>query len=188
MARQLVDAGAEVGLLVIIDVPVPPWASAAQIRRRGKRERRPCATACCGPSARRAKRSSRPSGSSRVEDFDQYDVFYLVSMHSGRRYDVDTPCPAPTLIVRATDVEYFPDPTKADPDLGWAPLLSGPVTCVDAPGNHLTMIRRPYAATLAELIESAIGPVNECFRTKNFMPRNPDIPQLVARLCREYRA
>jgi thioesterase domain-containing protein len=79
-------------------------------------------------------------------------------MHSGRRYDVDTPCPAPTLIVRATDVEYFPDPTKADPDLGWPPLLSGPVTCVDAPGNHLTMIRRPYAATLAGLIESAIGP------------------------------
>ena len=60
-------------------------------------------------------------------------------------------------MVRARDVEYFPDPVKALPDLGWSEHLSGPVTCVDAPGNHLTMIRRPYAATLAGLIEAAIG-------------------------------
>jgi len=46
---------------------------------------------------------------------------------------------------------------KSLPDLGWSKLLSGPVTCADTPGNHLTMIRRPYAATLAALIEAAIG-------------------------------
>ncbi len=80
----------------------------------------------------------------------------LLSMHIGRRYQADAPCPAPTLIVRATDVECFPDPTRAVPDLGWTPLLSGPVTCLDAPGNHLTMIRRPYATMLAGLIEAAI--------------------------------
>ena len=87
----------------------------------------------------------------------QYDAFYLLGLHAGRRYEPAVPCRAPTLVVRATDVEYFPDPTKALPDLGWAKFLSGPVACADAPGNHLTMIRRPYAATLAGLIEAAIG-------------------------------
>ncbi len=77
-------------------------------------------------------------------------------MHIGRRYEPGFPCRAPTLVVRAMDVEYFPDPHKDLPDLGWAKFLSGPVTCADAPGNHLTMIRRPYAATLAGLIEAAI--------------------------------
>jgi thioesterase domain-containing protein len=156
MARQLIDAEADVGLLVIIDVPVAPWATAAQIRRRAKPARRPAHDGVLW--AKRAVRQAKLTtvGLMTRPGLDQYDAFYLLSMHIGRRYRVDAPCPAPTLIVRAIDVEYFPDPTKAAPDLGWTPLLTGPVTCVDAPGNHLTMVRRPCAPTLAGLIEAAI--------------------------------
>ena len=52
---------------------------------------------------------------------EQYDAFYVLGLNIGRKYDRPGQCAAPTLVVRARDVEYFADPAKALPDLGWAP-------------------------------------------------------------------
>ncbi len=158
MACQLVEADAEVGLLVIIDVPVPPWASATQVRSRNQTSRQ-----FAHESVLRLKRAYRRARMTTLglvprRGLDQYDAFYVLGLNIGRKYDRPGQCAAPTLVVRAESVEYFADPVKALPDLGWAPRLSGPLTCVDAPGNHLTMIRPPYAATVVGLIEAAIGP------------------------------
>jgi hypothetical protein len=87
----------------------------------------------------------------------QYDAFYELSMAIGRGYDPRRRCDAPTLVVRAADVAYFPDPTKEHPDIGWRRLLTGPVTCADTTGDHLTMVRRPYAAHVPSLTEQCLG-------------------------------
>jgi thioesterase domain-containing protein len=156
MACQLTAAGADVGLLVIMDVPVVPWPSAAVVRARGASRRR-----IVHENVMRLKRSLRRVKLSTLglvtrRGLHQYDAFYLLGLHIGRRYDPRMQCAAPTLVVRAQDVDYFPDPVKSLPDLGWAPRVTGPLMCADAPGNHLTMVRRPYAASLAEIIEGAI--------------------------------
>lgn len=161
MACQLIDAGEDVGLLVLIDTTVPPWATTKEVRSWTASPRSAKRAARMGVlRLKRAYRRARlvTVGLVPRSGLHQYDAFYLLGIHIGRRFDPRARCSAPTLVVRAEDVEYFRDPIKAQPDLGWTKLLSGRVTCVDTSGNHLSMIRRPYAAMLAALIKAELGP------------------------------
>ena len=165
MACRLRDAGDDVELLVLLDTPAPPWASSRAVRRRssvGLRANVRADVMALKRSARRLRRTTLgivPRGG-----LAQYDEFYELSMAIGRGYDPGRRCDAPTLIVRAADVAYFPDPTKDLPDIGWQHLLAGPVTCADTAGDHLTMIRRPFAANVAGLVERCLGAEPELLR------------------------
>jgi thioesterase domain-containing protein len=52
------------------------------------------------------------------------------------------------LLLRATDAAAMRAGFNVAPDLGWAGLLTGPVEIVDAPGDHLGMLREPRTAEL----------------------------------------
>jgi thioesterase domain-containing protein len=152
MACRLLDAGEPVALLVLLDTPAPPWATSRQVRRRTSRDARVMAL----------KRSLRPVrrvtlGVVPRRGLVQYDRFYELSMAIGRRFRPGRQCAAPALVVRADVIAFFPDPAKAEPDIGWRRLLSGPVTCADAPGDHLSMIRRPHAEEIAKLVDGCLA-------------------------------
>ncbi len=41
-------------------------------------------------------------------------------------------------------------------DLGWSAFARGPVTAIEVPGNHDSMVRRPYVTTLGAELERAL--------------------------------
>jgi len=108
MANQLIDAGAEVCLLVIIDVGVPPWPSGARVRARTGSPRRAMRDGVLRVkhAYRRAKLTT--IGVVTRPGLHQYDAFYLLGMHIGRRYEPVSPCRAPTLVVRAAEGRVLP--------------------------------------------------------------------------------
>jgi thioesterase domain-containing protein len=155
LACALIDAGDEVALLVLLDTPAPPWASRRAVRRRGSAQLTMRGEIMAWKrSVRRVQRTTL--GVVPRRGLAQYDQFNELQLDVGRRYDPSARCGAPALVVRADDARYFEDPAKELPDVGWGRLLTGPVTCADVPGDHLTMIRRPYVAAVARLVETSL--------------------------------
>jgi acyl transferase domain-containing protein/thioesterase domain-containing protein len=77
---------------------------------------------------------------------------YRLDRYEGRvtLFRASEPFPAAYLGVQNPPVEW------SDPDLGWRAWLPN-LTTVAVPGNHLTIIREPHVASLAQAMRKAIG-------------------------------
>jgi thioesterase domain-containing protein len=73
-------------------------------------------------------------------------------MAAVRAYHPKRTFAGPTIVIRS---EVPPAGVTLD-DLGWSKYVTGPVTVVDVPGDHLSMIRPPHVATLASRLAPAI--------------------------------
>ena len=70
----------------------------------------------------------------------------------------------PTLVVRGDASDGFPPGTEDAPgpahralaDLGWSKLVSGPVTTVDVPAGHVSLLRRPGVDLVAKHISNTL--------------------------------
>jgi thioesterase domain-containing protein len=176
LARQLEAAGERVALLVIFDTIAPPWASSREVLQRNLPSagsenaaslaaRRWASTLGARGSVlaragyRRARRtvSLASAGIVRRRGLQQYDVFLNLSFRIGRAYRPDQPVHCPGLIVRGSDDEYIRDPKRALPALGWADHIAGPVSVLDVPGNHLSLMRTPLVAAVGAGLREAFA-------------------------------
>jgi amino acid adenylation domain-containing protein len=155
MARRLRAEGADVEMVVLIEVPAPGqalgalrWASGALGRaavagRNPVRAARGLARAFVGRTFRRGPGAPRTA----VAPFDRLRLAYR---HAMRRY-VPPPYPGRVALVRG---EAVPEPAA---DLAWSSLLPR-LELVVVPGDHLTCVTRHVAglgARLDELLRSS---------------------------------
>jgi thioesterase domain-containing protein len=73
---------------------------------------------------------------------------YQASSRAVRDYRPQ-PSPGGAVLFRAAE-----SPNEPTDDLGWGELLRGPLEIVSVPGQHLTMLKEPNVATLAERIRT----------------------------------
>ncbi len=83
--------------------------------------------------------------------YHQYDVFLRLSTYEAHRYHPTATFDGPTLVVRSG-----PGPRQT-PDLGWSRLVTGPITVVDVPGDHLGVLRKPTVDRVGPAVRSALG-------------------------------
>jgi amino acid adenylation domain-containing protein len=80
----------------------------------------------------------------------QYHLFFRYARRMAREYRPTSRLVAPILVVRVADSPY-------ESDLGWSAFSHGPVTTIEAPGNHDSMVRRPYVTTLGAELRRAFA-------------------------------
>ncbi|WP_284305742.1 alpha/beta fold hydrolase [Mobilicoccus caccae] len=140
MAQQLRAAGEEVAILIELDsfppdpALIPPLRTDASFYRKVRD--------WCGLLV---------TGLVPNPGLGQYWRFHAQSRALSVRYRT-TPYPGRTVVVVA-------DSEDKEARAAWAPHLSGPWTGVTTPGNHVSMLRDPHAATLAGHIMDALDSV-----------------------------
>jgi thioesterase domain-containing protein len=136
MAHQLRRAGEEVAMLVVMDSFPPDGRSHAQEEDRSAKQWLKDALGVVTTGVR-----GTPGE-------DQYWRFWRQSSVLHRLYRAK-PWPGDTLVLVAETPER-------EERTGWAPYLTGSWRLVDVPGDHLSILRDPYAARVAELIDDAV--------------------------------
>ncbi len=160
MARQLEAAGESIGMLAIVDVPghrdedfeMPDDATALARIVEQIEDHYGCTLDITKESldedlvlARMTERNLVPPGASR-DDVRGFLRVYKANMQAVLRYRPE-PCRTDLTLFASTElVERFAD----DPMLGWAPLTSGRVVVHHVPGDHMSMLKEPNVAVLAE--------------------------------------
>jgi thioesterase domain-containing protein len=46
--------------------------------------------------------------------------------------------------------------SMGEPDLGWSAFVHGPISTIEVPGTHDSMVRRPYVTTLGAQLARAL--------------------------------
>jgi hypothetical protein len=100
--------------------------------------------------------------------YAQYELFYRLNVRMAQEYRASRTFDGPTLIVRGTVADERPplshdgmdqrlniDP-RIQPDLGWSRLVSGRITVVDVPSDHVGLLRRPAVDRVAKAIDDAL--------------------------------
>ncbi len=177
VACLLAGDGHEVAAVIAMDAPVPGELRGPTRRARVHRRARALDAATPGTGWRRGPRLAAKTASALVGSavahagrrYDvvtagilprrgaaQYDVFYRYSMHLLRRYRSDSVFTGPFTVLRAAENAH----TDAVPtDLGWSRRVTGPITVIDVPGDHFSMLRPPRVSTLgarlAEVLDAA---------------------------------
>ena len=138
MACRLEAAGEHVALLALIEVflhePPLDGAPPRQLRARLSWARSQARARWLVATAGIIPRGVR-----------QYRVFFLLSNRVARAY-------GPTMQYAGDALTAFRG--RADP--AWESLLTGPVATVDVPGDHVTMLRRPYVGALGAQLGRAL--------------------------------
>jgi thioesterase domain-containing protein/acyl carrier protein len=183
MACQLRAAGEEVARLVILDTNAPvrgpslrrrvharahalradaPASSARRTAVVALRGARFMATSAYAHAERRIVLTS--AGWLPRRGYRQYDLFLRLNSRMAREYVPSGMFDGPTLVVRgnASDSrtpgagEEAGRAHRALADLGWSKLVTGPVTSVEAPADHLSLLRKPAVEVVAMQIAAAV--------------------------------
>ncbi|GAB6897713.1 AMP-binding protein [Kineosporia succinea] len=161
VAHQLRDAGHEVGLLVVLDSFPPDRKSHAGSE---------------GSLVQRLKTAAgvATTGLRGTPGDDQYWRFwrqsnYLHRLYKGKPYDGET------LVIVAADSD------EKEERRAWAPFLTGTWRLTHVPGDHLSILRDPYAGRTAELIREALEPAQEKQYDTTRRPKDETRPRLFRR-------
>jgi acyl-coenzyme A synthetase/AMP-(fatty) acid ligase/thioesterase domain-containing protein/acyl carrier protein len=95
---------------------------------------------------------------------DQYNFFVGINANMLRAYRPTTTFGGPMLLVRSTVLgpTLFPLPDGAELphrslwDFGWSDHVTGPITVVDVPSEHLGLLRRPAVEQLGKELATAL--------------------------------
>ena len=140
MAQQLRTAGHEVELLALVDSFPPDPALMPQ-------NHYPSLTAKFKEGVSLALTGIKPH-----PGLGHYVRFFRQGMYLQRRYST-TPYAGRTLVVVASDDVDAPARRQ------WADHLSGDAQIVEVPGEHMSILREPRVARVAELLSQALNPV-----------------------------
>jgi thioesterase domain-containing protein len=97
--------------------------------------------------------------------YRQHDLFFRLNGRMARRYTPATTFDGPALVVRS---DAFAEPAPATDgrpsrplhpltDLGWSEHVSGPVTTVEMPVDHWSLLRKPAVDVIAGHIAAALA-------------------------------
>jgi len=186
MACRLRSEGVEVARLVILDTNAPgrepSLGHRARTRTRTLQEAAPnSARWRSAVVARRAARFAATSGYAHAKrrvafasagwlprrGNRQYQLFEQLNIHMSRHYTPSSTFDGPALVVRGNAFEGAPprnggSPTRPWhplPDLGWSQLVRGPITAVEVPVDHLSLLRKPAVEVVAAHIAAALDDV-----------------------------
>jgi thioesterase domain-containing protein len=87
------------------------------------------------------------------QGLEQYEVFVRLNSAMSRAYRATRTFAGPVIVVRS---DATPAGSSAPRDLGWSEFVTGPVTVIDVPRSHLSMIRPPNVTMLATRLARAI--------------------------------
>jgi acyl-CoA synthetase (AMP-forming)/AMP-acid ligase II/thioesterase domain-containing protein len=161
VAHQLKDAGQDVALLVIMDSFPPDGKSHAPLEGSPVQKLR----TALGVAT---------TGLRGTPGDDQYWRFwrqsnFLHMRYRGRPYDGET------LIIVASDSDE-----KAE-RRSWAPYLTGTWRLLHVPGDHMSILRDPFARKTSEVIWEQLAPAQERERTPPKRPREHARPKILRR-------
>jgi thioesterase domain-containing protein/acyl carrier protein len=184
MACLLERAGEHVDLLVVLDAPAP-GSHPPDLGTRGAARLQAIRTDAPTGGARRplvvGTRAARAgarwvyaSARHRVvvgtaglvprHGLDQYNLFVAINASMAHRYTPIHTYDGPLLLVRSTvgGPTRFGDaeqdlPHRALWDFGWSTHVTGPVTVVDVPGDHLGLLRNPAVEQTGQHVARALG-------------------------------
>jgi acyl-coenzyme A synthetase/AMP-(fatty) acid ligase/thioesterase domain-containing protein/acyl carrier protein len=184
MACLLERAGEEVARLAVLDAPAPGSAPDLATRA-GDRLEQIRAEAPSGRVQRaatigaRSARSGARWASARVRHrvrlasaglvprrgLDQYNLFVGINASMLHAYRPTAMFGGPLLLVRSTVLgpTLLPLPDGVEPphralwDFGWSDHVTGSVTVVDVPGDHLGLLRKPAIEQLGRHLARALG-------------------------------
>lgn len=161
MAQQLRKAGQEVAMLIVMDSFPPDSRSHSAEEERSIKQRLKDAVGVATTGVR-----GTPGD-------DQFWRFWRQSNVLHRRYRTTT-YPGDTLVLVA-------DTPERDQRIGWGPYLSGRWRMANIAGDHVSMLRDPYAKGVAELIWEAVRDAqDEQARQSDQLSAVPDgQPQLI---------
>ncbi len=156
MACALEAIGERVALLAVLDTPSPSvmltrherLAATAPSRQHGVTSRVRWAARAATLHARE-RIALATTGIVPRRSLHQYHLFFRYARRMTRAYDPSSTLAGPILVMRVADSPF-------EPDLGWSPFGRGPVTTIEAPGNHDSMVRRPYVTTLGAELRRAL--------------------------------
>ncbi len=137
MAQQLRKAGQEAAMLVLMDSFPPDGRAHGAEEERSVRQRLKDAVGVA------------TTGLRGTPGEDQFWRFWRQSTVLHRLYR-STPYPGQALVLVA-------DSPEREERLGWAPYLTGQWQLADVAGDHVSMLRDPYAKAVADLIWAAVG-------------------------------
>ena len=186
MACRLQAAGEEVALLVILDtsVPISTRTLAKRVRVRGSALRdeatsRPVkrAAVVAARFARLGAKSAYAHAERRISTtsagllprrgYHQYDLFLRLAARMAHAYRPTGIFTGPLLVLRGSASDGRPsnielpadrDPgRRALPDLGWSALVTGEITALDVPADHLGLLRRPAVDQVGKYVSEALG-------------------------------
>jgi thioesterase domain-containing protein/acyl carrier protein len=185
MACLLQRAGEHVALLVVLDAPAPgvhpptlterAEARLTRIRSDAPEGRLRRAVAIGARTARASAHWAQITARHRVKvstaglvprpGLDQYNLFVGINAAMLDRYSPTGTYDGPLLLVRTTVVPDEPPHALDEPDLqhralrdfGWSAFVTGSITVVDMPGDHLGLLRRPAVEQLGRELATALG-------------------------------
>ena len=138
MAQQLLTAGEEVGLLVLIDTRTPDLIPAVPEQEALREVRAEAERMGFTPSEVDSDRGRRLL------------AVYSANVAAARRYR-PRPNGCRTCLLRAADTR------GAAPDYGWRELLTGQWTVDEVPGDHDTIVFAPHVQRLAEVLVAQLA-------------------------------
>lgn len=169
VAQQLVAAGREVVLVVLLDSAAPGGERSVglvrrvaihlrKLRRGGLSYLRSSAARLVG-SMRQASwtirvRVQQLLGRPTPENLWVHR-FVLANVRSVEDYEA-RPCSSALLVVHAAG-EEFDDPDVVRTGFGWGPYAAGGLEVVDVPGDHMSMLEEPNVGVLAEQIRVSMS-------------------------------
>jgi thioesterase domain-containing protein len=156
MACQLETAGECVALVAILDTPAPSAMYSRRERRHaGAPPREHGVSRRARWFVRAASRQTRDRLAYRLAGFvtprgeERYSLFYRMAARLTHRYRPATTVAGPVVVMTTSD-------SRIADDLGWSSHVRGTVTTVVVPGDHNSMLRRPYVASLGAELSAAI--------------------------------
>ena len=169
VARQLIEAGREVLLVVLLDAAGPGGERSVGLAKRiaihlkrlrggGIAHLRSLAVRLVG-SARQMfwtarVRAQRLLGRPTPESLWVHR-FVLANVSSVEGYEA-RPCSSRLLVVHAAD-EEFDDPEVVRAGFGWGPYAAGGIEVIEVPGDHMSILEEPNVGILADEIRASIA-------------------------------
>jgi enterobactin synthetase component F len=171
MARQLTARGRDVALLAVIDSREPGWRATISgapailanfLRNLPAWVREDLARSDLRQVTRNIRRTlrwilSREAGPERVMDLERYTPAMQEAIRRNFRQlqnHRQKPWAAEMVLLRCTAQPLLR--LHDDLSLGWV-AVAGSVRTIILPGNHLTIMREPLVASLAEILNAAIA-------------------------------
>jgi thioesterase domain-containing protein/acyl carrier protein len=174
LACRMQAVGMRLPLLVILDTVAPGMRSrptrVQRLERRGRevRDDTPggivaksttmatrAATVAWRSAAAHAERRISLTGAGLFprQGLEQYELFLRLNGAMSRAYRPKGTFDGPAIVVRG---DVPPGGHQGLDDLGWSNFVTGPITVIDVPGDHLSMIRHPHVVTLGSRLAHAI--------------------------------
>ncbi|HXY92915.1 MAG TPA: AMP-binding protein [Acidimicrobiia bacterium] len=104
--------------------------------------------------------------------YDQYELFLRLHARMAHEYRPAGTFDGPVLVLRGDasdgrppnapeefddDLDLIDVDEREFRDLGWSRLVTGPITAVDVPGDHLGLLRRPAVEKVGQVVSDALA-------------------------------